>query len=138
MLRHAILSLWLAASLGLVHAQEHPYRVVFDLTSPDSLNHQAVMRWVNGIVASNPNAELEVVMYGKGFEMLMPSKSTVLADVKTAMRNPKVSFNVCQVALKNNNVEKSQLVEGAQTVPDGIYRIVEKQKAGWTYIKVSR
>lgn len=138
MTKRVIFVLWLTVSFGIVHAQDHPYKVVFDLTSADSLNHQAVMRWIKGITTSNPDAELEVVMYGKGFELVMPGKSTVIEDVRVAMKNPRVSFKACQVALKGSKVDKSQLLEGSQTVPDGIYEIVSKQQDGWAYIKVVR
>jgi len=52
------------------------------------------------------------------------------------MKNPNVAFKVCAIALKNNNVDKSQLLPGVQTVPDGIYEIVSKQQEHWGYIKV--
>jgi hypothetical protein len=42
------------------------------------------------------------------------------------------------VALKNNGVDKSQLIPGVQTVPDGIYEIIQKQHEGWGYIKAAR
>ncbi len=124
-------------SIGLGFAQDRPYKVVFDLTSRDSLDQKAVMRWVTEISASNPKAELEVVMYAKGFELVMPGKSTVLTEVKNAMKNPNVTFKACEVALKNNKTDKSQLLKEAQTVPDGIYEIISKQQQGWGYIKVS-
>ena len=124
--------------LGVLRAQEHPYRVVFDLTSADSMEHKAVMRWVKEISTDHPDAEVEVVMYGKGFELVMPEKSTMAAQVTEAVKNPKVSFRVCQVALKNNKVDKSQLFSGVGTVPDGIYEIITKQREGWGYIKVAR
>ena len=130
-----VLSLTLL-SFGLVYAQDQSYRVVFDLTSRDSLDQKAVMRWVREISASNPKAEMEVVMYAKGFELVMPEKSTVMADVKDAMKNPNVTFKACEIALKNNNVDKSRLIKEVQTVPDGIYEIVSKQQQGWGYIKV--
>lgn len=123
-------------SIELGFAQDRPYRVVFDLTSRDSLDQKAVMRWVTEISASNPKAELEVVMYAKGFELVMPEKSTVLTEVKNAMKNPNVTFKACEVALKNNKTDKSQLLKEAQTVPDGIYEIISKQQQGWGYIKV--
>src|SRR5713101_147788 len=92
--------------LTLAHAQDQPYRVVFDLTSRDSLDQKAVMRWIGEIAASNPKAEMEVVMYGKGFELVMPSKSAFADSVTEAMKNPNVTFNVCEIALKNNKVDK--------------------------------
>ena len=125
-------ALWVTAAV----AQDAPYKVVFDLTSRDTLDQRAVMRWVKGIVESNPKAEVEVVMYGKGFELVMPERSTFMAEVKEAMQHPNVSFKACEVALKHNKVEKSALLKDVQTVPDGIYEIIEKQHQGWGYIKV--
>ena len=117
------------------HAQSHPYRVVFDLTSRDTLDQKAVLRWLRE-VGANPNAQMEVVMYAKGFELVMPERSAFIAEVKEAMKNPNVKFKACAIALKNNNVDKSQLVAGAETVPDGIFEIVSKQQDRWGYIKV--
>jgi hypothetical protein len=125
-----------ALSLGFVHAQAPAYRVVFDLTSRDSLEQKAVLRWIKEIGAANPKAQVEVVMYAKGFELVMPERSAFIGDVKEALKNPNVSFKVCQVALKNNGVDKSQLAPGVQTVPDGIYEIISKQAEHWGYIKV--
>jgi len=124
-------------SLGFVRAQPHPYRVVFDLTSRDTLDQKAVLRWIREVSTSSPNAQMEVVMYGKGFELVLPERSAFTADVQEAMKNPKVTFKVCAIALKNNNVAKAELVSGVQTVPDGIYEIVSKQRENWGYIKVA-
>lgn len=124
-------------AFGLSYSQAQPYRVVFDLTSRDSLDQKAVMRWIKEVSTTSPKAEMEVVMYAKGFELVMPEKSTMLAEVKEAMKNPNVSFVACEVALKNNKVDKSQLLQGVKTVPDGIYEIISKQQEHWGYIKVS-
>lgn len=119
-----------------VHAQRQPYRVVFDLTSRDTLEQKAVLRWLREVSTASPDAQLEVVMYGKGFELVMPERSAYTADVKEAMKNPNVAFKVCAIALRNNNVDKSQLLPGVETVPDGIYELVSKQQDHWGYIKV--
>lgn len=121
---------------GFVQAQRQPYRVVFDLTSRDTLEQKAVLRWLREVGTSSPDAQMEVVMYGKGFELVMPERSAYTADVKEAMKNRNVSFKVCAIALKNNNIDKSQLLPGVQTVPDGIYELVSKQQDHWGYIKV--
>lgn len=125
------------ASLGLVRAQnQQPYRVAFDLTSRDSLEQKSVLRWLSEVSTSSPDAQMEVVMYGKGFELVMPERSAFIAQVREAMKNPNVSFKVCEIALKNNNVAKSQLLPGVETVPDAIHELVLKQQDNWGYIKV--
>jgi hypothetical protein len=137
MKRILFVGLFAVLSLGFVKAQQRePYRVVFDLTSRDTLDQRAVLRWLKEVGTSSPNAQMEVVMYAKGFELVMPDRSAYVADVKEAMKNPNVTFKVCAIALKNNNVDKSQLLPGVQTVPDGIYELVSKQQDHWGYIKV--
>ncbi len=123
-------------SAGSAQAQRQPYRVVFDLTSRDTLEQKAVLRWIREVGTSSPDAQMEVVMYAKGFELVMPARSAYIADVKEAMKSPNVTFKVCAIALKNSNVDKSQLLPDVQTVPDGIYELVSKQQDHWGYIKV--
>ncbi len=123
-------------SLGFARAQRQPYRVAFDLTSRDTLEQKAVLRWLKEVSTSSPDAQMEVVMYAKGFDLVLPERSAYIADVKEAMKNPNVAFKVCAIALKNNNVDKSQLLPGVQTVPDGIHELVMKQQDHWGYIKV--
>ena len=123
-------------AFGFVHTQDKPYRVVFDLTSRDSLDQKAVMRWIKEVSTASPKAKMEVVMYAKGFELVMPEKSSMLNEVKEAMKNPNVSFKVCEIAMRNNKIDKSQLLPEVQTVPDGIYELISKQQNHWGYIKV--
>ena len=136
MRRFLFLALFAQLAPGFVQAQDHPYRVVFDLTSRDTLEQKAVLRWVKEVSNASPIAQIEVVMYAKGFDLVMPERSAYIAEVKDAMKNPNVAFRVCAIALKNNGVDKSQLLAGVQTVPDGIYEIVSKQQDNWGYIKV--
>jgi uncharacterized protein len=136
MRRKLFIGLFALLTPCIVEGQAQPYRVVFDLTSRDTLEQKAVLRWVKEIGASNPDAQMEVVMYGKGFELVMPERSAYTADVKEAMKNANVAFRVCAIALRNNNIDKGQLIAGVQTVPDGIRELVSKQQDNWGYIKV--
>jgi intracellular sulfur oxidation DsrE/DsrF family protein len=111
------------------------YKVVFDLTSKDSLDQKAVIRWVNEITKAEPNAQVEVVMYGQGLNMVVKGRSSVEDAINQLTPNKNVSFKVCAVAMKNQNVDRSQLLTGIGTVPDGIYEIISKQRQGWGYIK---
>lgn len=119
-------------------AQKAPYNVVFDVTSKDTVVHQMVMRWVKEIIKDYPDANVEVVFYGKSLDMITKDKSVVADTLVKYASHKNVSFRVCEVAMKNNYVEKSQLLEGVSTVPDGIYEIISKQHEGWGYIKASR
>lgn len=124
-------------SLGFTTRKAEPYRVAFDLTSRDSVDQASVLRWIREVNTSSPGAEMEVVMYGKGFEIVMPERSKLPADVQSAIAMPNVKFKICAIAMKNNNIDKSQLFPGVEIVPDGIYELVSKQQQHWGYIKAS-
>jgi intracellular sulfur oxidation DsrE/DsrF family protein len=136
MRRSILVASFALLSAGSVQAQKLPYQVVFDLTSRDTLDQRAVLRWLKEVGTASPNAQMEVVMYARGMELVMPERSTYLADVKEAMKSPNVKLKVCAIALRNNGIDKSQLLPGVEVVPDGIYELVSKQQDHWGYIKV--
>lgn len=112
-----------------------PYKVAFDLTSDDPLDQAAVLRWLREVGSANPETDMEVVMYGRGLALVVPGRSSQLEEVKEAIARPHVSFKVCEISLRNQKVDKSQLLPNVGTVPDGIGELVAKQRAGWGYIK---
>jgi intracellular sulfur oxidation DsrE/DsrF family protein len=113
------------------------YKVVFDLTSGDTLSQQTAIRWVNEIIKTEPTAQVEIVMFGKGLPLVVKDRSALADDVTSLATNKNVAFKVCAIALANQKIDKSQLLAGVQVVPDGIYEIVSKQREGWGYIKVA-
>lgn len=119
-------------------AQRTDYKVVFDLTSRDTLDQKNMVRWLKEISESNPEAKMEVVMYAKGLEMVVKDKSYVAEDITRLSANKNITFSVCAVAMKNNNITSDQLLPGVNVVPDGIYEIIRKQREGWGYIKAAR
>lgn len=120
----------------VVASAQKDYKVVFDLTSKDSNDQRAVIRWLNEVSNAEPSAQMEVVMYGQGVDLVVKGRSAVAEEVMRLATHKNISFKVCQVALKAHNIDKSQLLEGVQTVPDGIYEVISKQREGWGYIKV--
>ena len=135
MKKHFLFCLLLLFS-NLLIAQKN-YKVVFDLTSRDTIDHKNVLRWINEI-SKVADSELEVVMYGKGLEMVTKDRSVVAKEIVALAAKKNVSFKVCEAAMKNNSISKEQLLPGVGIVPDGIYEIIMKQRDGWGYIKVSK
>jgi intracellular sulfur oxidation DsrE/DsrF family protein len=128
----------LSSASGLAQsAQPAPYKVVFDLTSADPIDQRAVLRWIKEVSGVNPRTEMEVVMYARGLDLVVSGKSTMAADVADAMRTARVTFDVCAIAMKSQQVTKNDLLPDVHVVPDGIGEIVAKQRSGWGYIKVS-
>lgn len=118
-------------------AQAKPYNVAFDLTTGDTATHQRLIRWINGIIESYPDAKIEVVFYGKSLPMVKTNQSSVANDVKILAAGKNVTFTVCEQAMKIHNVDKSMLLPGVKTVPDAIYELISKQADGYGYIKVT-
>lgn len=118
-------------------AQAKDYRVVFDITSKDTNVHKAVIRWCNEILNTEPGAKLEVVYYGQSLEMITQGRSVVANEVTRLISDSKVSFTVCATAMRRWNIDRSQLLPGVTTVPDGIYEILQRQREGYGYIKAT-
>ena len=115
-------------------AQTPDYKVVFDVTSKDTMAYHTVVRQAGGILKSNPDAKIEIVIYGGGLDLVTKNKSVVEPAVQELAK--KAAFKVCAVTMQRQNLSKDQLIPGVQTVPDGIYEIITRQKQGWGYIKV--
>lgn len=118
-------------------SQQKPFNIVFDLTTSDTATHSRLIRWINGIVASYPDARIEVVFYGKALDMIVKDKSTVAGDVIKLGTEKKVTFAACEHAMQVFNINKNQLLNGVTTVPDALYELVTKQAEGYGYIKVA-
>ena len=117
-------------------AQTSNYKVVFDMSSRDSVNQQAIVREIGLITGASPDAKLEVVIYGQGLDLAIKNHSAQQPAVEKIIASNKASFKVCAMTMKRNNIDSTQLVPGMEIVPDGIYEIISKQQSGWGYIKV--
>ena len=138
MKRNFLCAIFLFALYSFSVGQAAPYNVVIDVTSPDTLVHKMVMRWVKEITTSAPDANVEVVLFAKSLDMINKDKSVVSADVRRYAGNKHVDFKVCAMAMKNTGLDRTQLIPGVSTVPDGIYEIISRQHEGWGYIKAAR
>ena len=129
-----LLSIPLLISMAVM-SQTKPVKIVFDITSKDTLAHQAVLRHVSLMAASYPESQFEVVVYGSALPMLLKDKSTIEKGLTTLTPNRNVSFKACATTMKRYNVDQSQLISGVTVVKDAIMEIVTKQGEGWGYIK---
>jgi uncharacterized protein len=120
----------------LVNAQAPNYKVVFDMSSKDSVNQQAIVREIGLITGATPDAKLEVVIYGQGMDLVVKDRSPQAVAIQKLIADGKASFRVCAMTMGRMHIEKDQLIPGVEVVPDGIYEIISKQQAGWGYIKV--
>ncbi|HSC40379.1 MAG TPA: DsrE family protein [Chitinophagaceae bacterium] len=137
MKKHILLIVLYTLAVSFAKAQTTGYKVVFDMSSKDTVNQQAVIRELGLIRQSSPEAQMEVVIYGQGLSLVLKDGSAQEAAVQQLAADKNIVFKVCAITMKRNNVDKSRLLPGVQVVPDGIYEIVSKQQQGWGYIKVA-
>ena len=130
-------------SAHLVIAQENklekaeasnPHRIVFQLSTNDTLAHKALMKQIKNITSVAPDTKIEVVCHGPGLEILVIGKTTV--QEKIALFTDKgIDFLACEFSMSERNVSKEKIIPQAKYVKAGIIEIVSKQEQGWSYIK---
>lgn len=118
-------------------SQTKPVQIVFDITSADTLTHQALLRHVSGLAKAHPDAQLEVVVYGGALPMVMSVDSPSGKAIEELAIQKNISFKICRLSMERYGVEEADLIQGVEVVPDAIIEIVARQGEGWGYIKES-
>jgi intracellular sulfur oxidation DsrE/DsrF family protein len=109
-------------------------RVVFQLTTPDTAAYRALARQLNNLLEGLPKAQIEVVVHNKGIAMLQKQKSNVVPELE-ALATKGIQFVACEQTMKQQKLEKSDILPLAGFVPRGLVEIIQKQEQGWAYIK---
>lgn len=130
--------LLLAVLLGTISvvAQNPPrqHRIVMQLTSNDTLVHLGLMKQLGNLKRAAPDAVVEVVCHGPGIEMLLLDRSVVQQKVD-ALSGQAVAFIACENTMRERKIDRAAILPSVKYVPAGILHIVERQEAGWSYIK---
>ncbi len=119
---------------GIFAQNMKKYKIVFQLTSNDTLVHKALVKQLNNALTEAPNTKLEVVCHNNGITFLQNAK-TQQAQAITALKAKGVDFAACQNTMKERKLEKTDIVSEARFVPAGIIEIADKQSKKWAYIK---
>jgi intracellular sulfur oxidation DsrE/DsrF family protein len=97
------------------------------------------LRNVRNHLDVDPQARITVVTHAEGVDFLMegakdrngnPYDATVAALVARG-----VSFEVCEITLRNRNLKKEQFIQEAAFTPSGVVRLAKLQKQGAAYIR---
>ncbi len=110
------------------------HKIVFQLTTDDTLAHKALMKQLNNITTVAPGTKIEVVCHGPGLSMLVIGK-TVVQEKMQQIKMKGVVFVACEFSMSERNVPKEKIIPEADFVKAGIIEIVTKQEQGWSYIK---
>jgi len=110
-------------------------KIVFQLTSADTVIHQTLMSQLKNYYSVAPDTKFEVVCHGGGLNMLVKNTCVIQNEIKM-YADKGVSFVACEFSMKKRNVTKEELVAEAATVTSGVLEIAKKQQEGWSYIKL--
>ena len=115
-------------------SENEPLKIVFQVTTDDTLAHKALMKQLSNITSVEPGVQIEVICHGPGLTLLQKSKSTQKEKISTFTQKG-IAFKACAFSMSERNVPKEDIVEDASFVKAGIVYIVRRQREGWSYIK---
>lgn len=135
----------LSGASAQVHSKKNPaatktktvkqHRVVYDFSqAADTAVQAALVRQLNNIKRGWPDAQVEVVVHGKGLDLLLTQKSYKVSGIK-ALQDKGVVFAACENTMRFRKVTKADLLPGVITVPMGVGEVIMKQEEGWSLIK---
>ena len=129
----ASLTLFLAA--GVACAQD---MVVYHVDNAVAQGLKG-LRNVRNHIDTDPTAKITVVTHAEGIDMLMEgakaANGTEYAPLVSALKSRGVSFEICEITLKNRALKKEQFIQEADFTPSGVVRLAKLQKQGYAYIK---
>lgn len=110
------------------------HKVVFQLTSNDTLVHKALIKQIRNVQAAAPNTKIEVVCHNNGITLLQTAQSKQTAGVQE-LKKAGVDFVACENTMRERKIKREELMAECRTVPAGLVEIIDKQEKGWAYVK---
>ena len=110
----------------------------------DSTANQATkgLRNIRNHLDVAPDTKIIVVTHAEGVDFLMDGAKDAknpdieYASLVSALVARGVSFEVCEITLKNRKLEKTQFVMDASFTPSGVVRVARlQQREGFAYLK---
>ena len=97
------------------------------------------LRNVRNHIDTDPTAKITIVTHAEGIDMLMEgaksANGTEYAPLVSALKGRGVTFEICEITLKNRGLKKEQFIQEADFTPSGVVRLAKLQKQGYAYIK---
>ncbi len=128
-----------AATGAQVTSPVGPDKVVYHL-SEGLAQATNGLRNIRNHLEVNPQAHIVVVAHALGVDYLMKGKKdangnpyeTIVQDLKSQG----VTFDICEITLRNRKLKKEQFIEDAEFVPSGVAEITRlQQREGYAYLR---
>ena len=98
------------------------------------------VRNIRNHLDTDPKAKIVVVAHAEGVDFLMEGAKTTnnqeFAALVGDLMSRGVTFEICEITLKNRNLKKEQFILGPTFTPSGVVRIANLQaREHYAYIK---
>jgi intracellular sulfur oxidation DsrE/DsrF family protein len=134
-IRHLAVAAVIATAALAASAQD---KVVYHI---DDASAQAVkgLRNIRNHLDVEPTTKITVVTHANGVDFLMEgakdANGSPFAGPVSALAARGVTFEICEITLKNRNLKREQFIQEAEFTPSGVVRLAKLQLAGQAYIK---
>jgi intracellular sulfur oxidation DsrE/DsrF family protein len=134
-LKSLVASIALVLCAGAAFAQD---KVVYHFDNAVAQGLKG-LRNVRNHIDTDPTAKITVVTHAEGVDMLMEGAKSAngseYAPLVSALKSRGVTFEICEITLKNRGLKKDQFIQEADFTPSGVVRIAKLQLQGYAYIK---
>lgn len=97
------------------------------------------LRNIRNHIDTDPTAKITVVTHAEGVDLLLEgakaANGTEYAPLVSALKSRGVSFEICEITLKNRSLKKEQFIQEADFTASGVVRLAKLQGQGYAYIK---
>jgi intracellular sulfur oxidation DsrE/DsrF family protein len=139
---HIYIIALLCTFAGNLRAQTAPldakkHKIVMQLSDGDSVAQSRVAMQIGNVKALWPNADIEIVCFGGGLDMLT-SKDSKVAPAIAEWSTKGVTFAACNNSMRFRNIKKEELLSQIVVVPSAIVELAVKQEEGWSYFRAGK
>lgn len=124
----------LAAAQNQAPVDKRKHKVVFQLTSNDTLVHKALIKQIRNVQAAAPNTKIEVVCHNNGISILQSAVTKQATGIQE-LKQAGVDFVACENTMRERKINREELLPECRTVPAGLVEIIDRQEKGWAYVK---
>ena len=119
------------------------HRVVIQVNSNDAALMNLALNNASNInkyyMDHGEEAEIQIVAFGPGLNMLRADTSPVKARIASLAQNyDNIEYKACENTIKGMERKSGKdvtLISEAEVVPSGVIEIIHLQEQGWSYIK---
>lgn len=134
-----ILACLLLFASSVAAAQQAPVKAVYHFSEGLEQASRG-LEFIRNHLEADPNAQIVVVAHAAGVDFLMKGAKTARGnEFRSAVEDldlAGVKFRVCEITLRERNLQRAQFLPQVQFVPSGVAEVARLQsREGYAYIR---